>query len=245
MPRLSHSTTRPSKPAASQNGLLHALSRRDRALLEPHLIHMVLEKGDVLTHVHQPIEQVYFPASALASVVALTRRDRQIEVGLFGHDGMSGTSIVLGSDRSPHETFIQIAGRASQITVEHFRHALQQSPSLVALLLRYVEAFNIQVAHTAVANGVYTLEERLARWLLMCHDRIQGNDLPLVHEFLSMMLAVRRAGVSEALYALEGAGMITAARGRISIVSRARLEEAAGGSYGQPEAEYRRLVGPF
>ena len=169
MPRLPQSTTKPSDP---HNGLLRALSRQDGALLKPHLVQIVLEKGDVLAHAHRPIEQVYFPDNALASVVALTRGDRQIEVGLFGRDGMSGSSIVLGSDRSPYETFAQIAGPATQITAEHFRQALQRSPSLVALLLRYVEAFNVQVAHTAVANGVYTLEERLARWLLMCHDRI-------------------------------------------------------------------------
>lgn len=242
MPHSPRSTNRISAPP---NGLLQAMSKPDRALLQPHLLQLVLEKGDVLAHAHQPIEQVYFPDNALASVVALTRGDRQIEVGLFGREGMSGTSILLGSDRSPYETFTQIAGPATQITADHFRRALQQSPSLVVLLLRYVEAFNVQVAHTAVANGVYTLEERLARWLLMCHDRMRGDDLPLVHEFLSMMLAVRRAGVTEALEALAGTGMITAARGRISIVDRASLERAAGGSYGQPEAEYRRLVGPL
>jgi CRP-like cAMP-binding protein len=212
-------------------------------LLLPHLTLVSLCKGDVLVHAHKPITQVYFPENALGSVVALTREGRRIEVGLFGRDGMSGTSILLGADRSPHETFTQGAGPAFQIAVTRLREVIRQSPSFAALLLRYVEAFNVQVSHTAIANGIYTLEERLARWLLMTHDRMDGNDLPLVQEFLAMMLAVRRAGVSEALQVLEDTGAIKAARGLITIVNRTRLEEIAGGSYGQPEAEYRRLVG--
>ena len=199
----------------------------------------------MLVHAHRPIRQVYFPENALGSVVALTREGRRIEVGLFGRDGMSGTSLLHGSDRSPLESFTQVAGPAFQITTEHLREVIAQSPSFAARLLRYVEAFNVQVSHTVVANGIYTLEERLARWLLMTHDRLDGDDLPLVQEFLAMMLAVRRAGVTEALQALEEAGAIKAARGLITIVDRARLEEIAKGSYGQPEAEYRRLLGAF
>jgi CRP-like cAMP-binding protein len=186
---------------------------------------------------------VYFPENALGSVVALTREGRRIEVGLFGRDGMSAPSLLHGADRSPLETFTQVPGPAFQIAVAPLREVIALSPSFAALLLRYVEAFNVQVSHTVVANGIYTLEERLARWLLMTHDRLDGDDLPLVQEFLAMMLAVRRAGVAEALQALQEAGVIKAARGLITIVNRARLEEIAGGSYGQPEAEYRRLVG--
>jgi CRP-like cAMP-binding protein len=214
-------------------------------LLLPHLTLVSLHKGDVLVHAHRPIKQVYFPENALGSVVALTREGRRIEVGLFGRDGMSGTSILLGGDRSSLETFTQVPGPAFQIAAARLRAVIAQSPSFAALLLRYVEAFNVQVSHTATANGIYTLEERLARWLLMTHDRMDGDDLPLVQEFLAMMLAVRRAGVAEALQALDEAGVIKTDRGLITIVNRARLEEIAGGSYGQPEAEYRRLVGPI
>jgi CRP-like cAMP-binding protein len=212
-------------------------------LLLRHLTLVSLQKGDVLVHPHRPIKQVYFPENALGSVVALTREGRRIEVGLFGRDGMSGTSILHGADRSSLETFTQVAGPAFRIAAARLREVIGQSPSFAALLLRYVEAFNVQVSHTATANGIYTLDERLARWLLMTHDRIDGDDLPLVQEFLAMMLAVRRAGVTEALQTLDEAGVIKTARGLITIVNRARLVEIAGGSYGQPEAEYRRLVG--
>jgi CRP-like cAMP-binding protein len=111
--------------------------------------------------------------------------------------------------------------------------------------LRYVEAFQVQVAHTALSHGSYTIEERLARWLLMCHDRLDGDDLPLVHEFLALMLGVRRSGVTLALQILEGAGVIHAKRGLITVHDRAKLQEIAGGSYGVPEVEYRRLIGEF
>ncbi len=243
-PRRPH-TSKTGKSSAPRNALLRGATHHDFALLLPHLTLVSLHKGDVLVHAHRPIKQVYFPENALGSVVALTREGRRIEVGLFGRDGMSGTSILLGADRSSLEAFTQVPGPAFQIAAARLRAVIAQSPSFAALLLRYVEAFNVQVSHTATANGIYTLEERLARWLLMTHDRMDGDDLPLVQEFLSMMLAVRRAGVTEALQALEETGVIKAARGLITIVNRARLEEIAGGSYGQPEAEYRRLVGPL
>ncbi len=100
----------------------------------------------------------------------------------------------------------------------------------------------MQVAHTALSHGSYTLEERLARWLLMCHDRLDGYDLPLVHEFLSMMLGVRRSGVTIAIQTLEGTGAIKGTRGHIVVRDRDKLEETANGSYGVPEAEYEKII---
>jgi CRP-like cAMP-binding protein len=113
-----------------------------------------------------------------------------------------------------------------------------------ALLLRYAHVFMVQVAATALADGRYSIEQRLARWLLMCHDR-NGDDLALTHEFLALMLGVRRPGVTESLHILEGERMIKAQRGLITILDRQKLEARAGDSYGTPEAEYERLIGPF
>jgi CRP-like cAMP-binding protein len=191
----------------------------------------------------QPIEHVYFPEDALGSVVADSPDGRRIEVGLFGRDGMSSTSILLGSDRTPYGSFAQVAGSALCMGADELRHAIRRSSSLHCLLLRYVEAYNIQVAYTGVSHGSFAIEERLARWLLMSHDRLPGNDLPLVHEFLAIMLGVRRSGVTIALHILEGAGIIKANRGHIIVRNRVKLEEAAKGSYGVPEAAYRRLIG--
>ncbi len=109
-------------------------------------------------------------------------------------------------------------------------------------MLRYAHLFQLQTAQTALSNGSYSLEERLARWMLMCHDRMDGDEFPITHEFLAFMLGVRRPGVTTTVHILEGAGMIKARRSRIQILDRAKLEEAAGESYGAAEAEYRRLI---
>jgi CRP-like cAMP-binding protein len=119
---------------------------------------------------------------------------------------------------------------------------MTKSPTLRGMLLHYVQAFMIQTAHTAASNGSAKLEERLARWLLMAHDRTDGDELSLVHEFLAVMLGVRRPGVTVALHTLEEQGLIRARRGSILIIDRAGLEELANSSYGVPEAEYDRLM---
>jgi CRP-like cAMP-binding protein len=227
----------------SENRLLRALSPGDLALLEPNLEPVSLKRGDVLIRPNERIEHIYFPVDCIGSVVAITPEGRRIEVGIFARDGMSGTSVLLGSDRSPHETFVQVPGAALRMDTDKFTDATRKSQSLHQLLLRYVEAFQVQVAHTALSHGSYTIEERLARWLVMCHDRLDGDDLPLVHEFLALMLGVRRSGVTLALQMLEGAGVIHAKRGLVTVRDRAKLLEIAGGSYGVPEAEYRRLIG--
>jgi CRP-like cAMP-binding protein len=133
--------------------------------------------------------------------------------------------------------------RGLEVPVDDLRRVMVARPSLHQHLLRFVQAFTVQMGQTALSNARHPLEQRLARWLLKCHDRLDGDDLPLVHEFLSMMLGVQRSGVTIAVQTLEGAGVIWAKRGHIIVWDRARLEEAAGGSYGVPEAEHRRLFG--
>jgi CRP-like cAMP-binding protein len=231
------------RPAGIRNFLLRTLAVDDLALLQPHLEVIPLRRGDTMVAPNTPIQHVFFPEDCIASVVADPYNGRRVEVGIVGREGITSTPVLLWADTTPHETFIQVAGSALRITADDLRSALRRSPSLYALLLRYVQVFNIQVAYTALSYGVYTLEERLARWLLMCHDRLDGDDLPLVHEFLSMMLGVRRSGVTIAVQTLEGTGAIAATRGHIIVRDRARLEEAAGCSYGVPEAEYCRLIG--
>jgi CRP-like cAMP-binding protein len=122
------------------------------------------------------------------------------------------------------------------------REALNASPTLRIFLLKFVQTFMVQTAHTAIANGRATVEQRLARWLLMARDRLDGDELPLTHEFLALMLAVRRPGVTEALQKLEGRRLLRAERGRITICDRKGLEKIAGALYGAPEAELRRLL---
>jgi CRP-like cAMP-binding protein len=224
------------------NRLLRTLSSEDFGLVQPHLSHLDVNRGDVLIEANEPIEHVHFPEAGIASIVANTEDGRRIEVGLYGREGMSGTAVLLGADQTPHENFYQVAGSALRMASEDLQRALARSPSLNGLLLRYVQAFQVQTAYTALSNGSYSIEERLARWLLMCHDRIDGDELPLTHEFLGMMLGVRRSSVTLALQILEGAKVIQARRGHITILDRDKLEEIAGDSYGTPEVEYARLV---
>jgi CRP-like cAMP-binding protein len=198
----------------------------------------------VRTKLEQPlkaIENVYFVSDAIASVVA-KYPDKDIEIGLVGCEGMTGTAIILGANSSSHSTYIQVAGKGHQISADKFRHCMSESQTLRPWLLKYVHAFAVQTAHTAVANVRANIAERLARWLLMSHDRVPGNNMALTHEFLSTMLATRRAGVTEALHVLLEKGFIGAERGHITVIDRKGLEAEAGIYYGKPEAEYRRLM---
>ena len=140
---------------------------------------------------------------------------------------------------------MQVAGAGHRIKAATFRRVVQQSPSLHRLLDRFVHVFTTQTAQTALAHASSSIEERLARWLLMCNDRIDGPDIAITHKFLAMMLGVRRPGVTDAIHVLEGRGLIRAARSKITIRDRDKLEAVAGASYGLPETEYRRLIGKF
>jgi hypothetical protein len=226
----------------SPNRLLDMFSDGDYALIAPHLTPTEMVHRQDIELPHQPFEFVYFPEGGISSVVAISGAEK-VETNIIGWDGMSGVCLINGSDRSPLHTFVQIPGAAQRITVAHFRAALDASRSLHASCLLFAEANSIQVAHTALANGRHSIEERLARWLLMCLDRHADDHLELTHEFLSLMLGVRRAGVTTALHVLEGGLMIRATRGLIVVRDRCKLEKVAGDSYGVPETEYRRLIG--
>ncbi|MGP0090306.1 MAG: Crp/Fnr family transcriptional regulator [Xanthobacteraceae bacterium] len=152
-------------------------------------------------------------------------------------------AVIMGTDRSPNETFMQGAGAGQRITADKLRQGMEQSGTLRRALLHYGHTFVIQAMHTAMANGRGRIQERLARWLLMAGDRIDGDELPLTHEFLATMLGVRRPGVTVALSRLEEDGLIQAHRGVISILDRKGLEQNSKGAYGAPEAEFQRLFG--
>jgi CRP-like cAMP-binding protein len=226
-----------------RNRLLAALSDSDRAALQPHLRPTTLLVERDLERPNRPIPSVFFIEAGIASVVAVQANDKRVEVGLVGREGMSGTAIVLGGDQSPHHTYMQATGEGQQIAVVELQKAMRASDTLHALLLKYVQVFMVQTAQTAIANASTTLSQRLARWLLMAQDRLGVDTLPLTHEFLSLMLAVRRAGVTEALQTLKRKNLIETGRNKIIVRDRKGLERAAGAFYGVPEAEFRRLIG--
>lgn len=217
------------------NYILSRLEPQQYALLRPHLSAVDLPLRTKLESSNKRIENVYFMEHGFATVVANGHHDRSIEVGIIGREGMTGLAVVLGDDRSPHETFMQSAGDGQRITADRLRHAMNRSVGLHRSLLLYVHAFHIQTTRTNLANGRSRVEERLARWLLMAADRIDGDDLPLTHEFLAIMLGVRRAGVTVAIQSLESAGLITTKRGHITIIDRQRLIERSDGTYFAPD----------
>lgn len=229
--------------ASTTNLLLRCLSPADYALLEPGFERAVLPLGTVLYEPGVPVERVHFLERGVASVVTEQETGDQIEFGLYGYEGMSGSSVVLGAGQSPHRSLIQIGDGASlHIAADALRDACRRSPTLHDVLLRFVATLIVQTGGTASCNAHYALPERLARWLLMCHDRVEGDRLELTHEFMATMLAVRRSGVTVTLHQLEGAGAIRSTRGVVTISNRERLLEIAGDSYGSPEREYRRLL---
>jgi CRP-like cAMP-binding protein len=186
---------------------------------------------------------VYFPQSGIVSVMATFGAKRDIEVGLVGREGMTGTALVQLDTQSPHTAVVQVAGHALRLPAIHLMAALERSKSLRALLTRYARSLAIQASYTAVANGRAQLEVRLARWLLMVHDRIDGNSLALTHDYMATMLGARRPGVTLALHILEGKGVIRSRRGEVVITDRRGLVAETIGAYGQPEEEYARLTG--
>ncbi|WP_348519705.1 Crp/Fnr family transcriptional regulator [Aureimonas sp. ME7] len=186
----------------------------------------------------------YFLESGLASIVAASRLDEttRIEVGHIGSEGMAGIHLLLGVDQTPNHTFMQVAGTGWRISSQHLHEAMEDDKPLRAHLLRYVQTYQLQLAYSALANGRYTIPVRLARWLLMCHDRLETDAMPLTHEFLGLMLGVRRSGVTNEIHVLEGEHAIRAIRATIVVRDRSKLIEIAGGAYGVPEAEYARLM---
>jgi CRP-like cAMP-binding protein len=229
-----------SRPA---NHLLASLSAADFDLLAGKLERVNLPRRAMLEETAKDIKWVYFLDSGVASVVARVDKGREIEVGLVGREGMTGTVVVMGNHRSTNTTYIQVEGCGSRIVADDLRFAMRNSISLQMYFLHFAQAFMIQVANTALANGKAKIDERLARWLLMVHDRTEGNELRLTHEFVATMLGVRRAGVTTALQHLASRKLIEVKRSHILVRRRAGLQNIADGIYGLPEREYERLIG--
>ena len=230
--------------ALLHNKLLRRLSPAAFSLLQPSLLPIALPRGQSIAEPGIPCEWAVFPESGLMSIVTRAPDRRELEIGIFGRDGMGSTALALGVETTPYRIYAQMAGEGFRMPATALMQAVAATPEIAALLLLYVQAFMIQVAQTALANACYTIEQRLARWLLMAHDLADEDDLALTHEFLSIMLGVRRTGVTLALHRLEGERMIRARRGVVRILDRKQLENTAAGSYGSAEAEYDRLFSP-
>jgi CRP-like cAMP-binding protein len=233
----------PENDSFFRNIILQRLDPSDLQLIEPHLERVQLERSTVLETVGEDVKFVYFVEEGMLSVISKMEYGRDVEVGVIGREGMSGVAVVLGDAISAHETNVQIACVAMRLDVPSLHRAIEASRSLMGTLLRYARYLELQTAATASANGRAKLEDRLARWLLMTHDRVDSDRINITHEFLAKMLACRRPGVTVGLHILEGKGLVRSMRGQIVILDRAGLQDAANGSYGAVETIYGRLVG--
>jgi len=224
------------------NCLLAALAPADLARLRPNLDLVFLSQRQVLSEPRKPIEHAYFPQQGFVSLVQPMADKSMVEVGIIGREGFVGSPVLLGAGTSPVMAMVQAPGEALRIPASVLLKEAADSGELSDLLLRYVQALHVQVTQTAACNGRHALAERLARWLLTAHDRVAGDDLPLSHEFLAMMLGMRRAGVTVAVGALTKAGLIDNGHARITILDRQGLEAAACECYRAVQSEYESLL---
>lgn len=204
-----------------------------------------LALGDVLISAGAPIEHVFFLSSGIASVVVVTKSERKTEAGLVGREGFVPTGAVAGAETNLTEIVVQAPGEALFMDMRSFEALLAKYRVFSDILVCALHISRTQVEYTASSNATQSVTERLARWLLMCHDRVEGNHLPLTHDFLSTMLAVRRASVTDALHVLESHGFIRSERGRITIRNREMLETYTRDLYGMPEEESNRMFARF
>jgi CRP-like cAMP-binding protein len=188
------------------NLLLAALPGKEYERLRPHLELVSLQVSEVLYEVGGSIRYVYFPHYSMISLLTLRMSGEKIEVGVIGREGMVGLPVFLGTDISPNQVIVQVANGAMRMKAEALKAELRRGGALQGLLLRYTQARIIQISQTAACNSLHTVGERLCRWLLMVHDRVESNDFLLTHEYISEMLGVRRAGVTAAARLLQQAG---------------------------------------
>ena len=223
-----------------RNRILQSLSDADIAALTPHLRSISLPARTSLASPDQPIERVYFPEGGLISVVTVAEGMGALQTGLVGVEGMTGLAVLMGDDRSAEETCMLVAGSAHWVDADRMADLLLERPTMHRAMLRFANAYYCQVAQTAVANGAARIDVRLARFLLMAADRLEGGDMPLTHEMIAKLLSVRRPGITDSFHRLEGERVIRSRRGVVVIRDRAGLEAMARGAYGIAEREYQR-----
>jgi len=215
-------------PSASiENSLLAALPRPAYRRLLAGLESVTLSFGEVLYEPGETIRYVYFPGSSLVSLLTLADGHLALEVGLIGREGMVGIPLVLEHSVSSVRALVQGTGTALRMASAPFREAFRLSPPLQKALHRYTHTLMAQISQTAACNRFHVVEARLARWLLMTHDRVKSEQFRMTHEFLGHMLGVRRVGVTRAAHALQQRMLIQYSRGDITILDRGGLEAAA------------------
>ena len=214
-----------------RNRLLAALPPADLALLAPHLVEISLETGAVLQEPAQPIKRVYFPHSGLVSLLGILPEGQAIDTASIGRDGAIGLSAGLGAHTALSRAVVQLPGRAAQIAPGRLAEAAAHSRAVQDMIVRYGDVLLAQVQHAVVCNTVHHVQERLCRWLLHAHDRIEGDTVPITQEFLSGMLGVQRTTVTAICRMLQADNIVDVRRGRIHIRDVAALERRSCSCY--------------
>jgi len=214
-------------PTVIDNSLLAAIPRKEYLRLLPGLEEVSLNFGEVLYDPGETIHYVYFPADSLVSLLTLVDGHLALEVGLIGREGLLGVPLVLGHKMSPVRALVQGGGKALRMTAARFLKEFRLSLPLQQEIYRYVYSLMRQISQTAGCNRFHVVEARLARWLLMTHDRVKSDQFRMTQEFLGHMLGVRRVGVTKAAHALQKRKLISYSRGNITILDRKGLEASA------------------
>ena len=229
-----------------RNILLRTMNAADFALLAPFLSSTTVEVDEVLAAPGQPMEALVFLEGGIVTLSEQTAGSNRIGIGHIGYEGLVNWPLLLGSDVAPHEArMTAVGGSAFRVSAEDLMAVCRASPALHDLLLRYVRALTVQLSCTIVSSLTQSVDTRLCRWTLMAFDRVDSDELEVTHEEIAVMLAIRRASVTDALHILEGEHLIRCNRGRVFIRDREGLKQRAGNTYGAAEAEYSRLIAPF
>lgn len=224
------------------NHLLAALPAAEWDRWQPLLEWVELPLGHVMYESGRTLSHVYFPATAIVSLLYVMEDGASAEIAVVGHEGVVGISIFMGGGSTPSRAVVQSAGWGFRLRAAVIKEEFARSMPVLHLLLRYTQALITQMAQTAVCNRHHSLDQQLCRWLLLSMDRLQGTELVMTQELIANMLGVRREGVTEAALRLQKAGLISYARGHIHILNRPGLEQRTCECYSVVKQEYDRLL---
>ena len=224
------------------NQLLASLPDAEWLRWKPQLERVKLELGQVLYEAGGLQSHVYFPTTAIVSLLYVLENGASAEIAVVGREGLVGVSLFMGGQSTTTRAVVQSAGEGYRLRASGMQTEFNRAGPVLHLLLRYTQALITQMSQTAVCNRHHSLDQQLCRWLLLSLDRLDGNDLVMTQELISNMLGVRREGVTEAALSLQRAGLIDYARGRIKVLDRAGLEQRSCECYAVVKAEYDRLL---
>jgi CRP-like cAMP-binding protein len=239
MPKTAHTDD------ALMNHLLAALPDEEFASLKPDLEPVSLALGEVIYESGEQLEYIYFPTTAIISLLYIMQNGATAEIGMAGNDGLVGIALYMGGATTPSRAVVQSAGNAFRLRSKPLQSAFNLGGEFQNLLLRYTQSLMTQISQTAVCNRLHSVEQQLCRWLLINHDLLQTNKLIMTHDLIANMLGVRREGVSIAAGHLQKKGLIKYVRGTITMLDRKGLELAACECYKVVKDEYDRLLGKY